>query len=668
MSALAIIGTLVLCVVSAVAGQDSTRTYSSTGVVVYADPNTQPWRLDRPVSTSASVDELMRFGGLSLIQRANGFAGEITMMGLRGAQVTTTIDGMKIHAACVDKMDPNTAYVEIDNVSALQVNATGSDLRYGQTLGGSVNFNLQQPRYGTPLHTMIDGTLESNSSMRRLRAEVSGGTDEVSFRTGYTVRDVHNMVAGNGAELPLSGYMKQNLQAVAGWKPSATTEIEAMMIVDHARDVGYPALLMDTRQADALIGALTWRERWSSAIESSLKLYANRVDHVMDDYDRPVEQIRQRAFMPGMYMPMQGRTAVLGALAESKFVSSHTVIGVIVDATLLRAQAAMDMIPLDTSVAQMHMSNLGDMSVGAVGVAASVDHAIDSDWYLQGSARMDATTRTIHDEQFRSMLSGYYPGSSMAAKAVASSVTLGGTWDATDELQFSLVLGYAQRMPTHLELYGFMIYDPQANIVTNGNPNLINERALSGTLQYHVRTGTLRIDGSMYVRSIADYIAPQLSTAQDGSQPLEARPLMNIGQASLMGADVTATLPVAPWITVQGSLRACRGESITWHDALPLIDPLTVNGRLIMGDPTLQVELSLRAAVAQQRASQRILPEDTTPGWWTANVLVGWQVVTFLKLQLSATNIMNMYYHEHTSINNIPARGRSLNIGLRFEL
>lgn len=56
--------------------QDTIRSVTAQQVTVSADPLTMPWRTDRPVSASSSVDQLMRFSGLSLIQRASGFAGE----------------------------------------------------------------------------------------------------------------------------------------------------------------------------------------------------------------------------------------------------------------------------------------------------------------------------------------------------------------------------------------------------------------------------------------------------------------------------------------------------------------------------------------------------------------------------------------------------------------
>ncbi|MBU3740784.1 MAG: TonB-dependent receptor [Candidatus Kapabacteria bacterium] len=664
----AVIVAILMFGVAGATAQDSIHTYRASDVVVHADPLTQPWRQDRSISTTASIDDLMRFIGLSLVQRANGFAGEVTMMGLRGGQVSTTIDGMKIHAACVDKMDPATAYVEVDNVATMHVNTVGSDLRYGQQLGGSLNFLTQQPRYASPLHSTLDLSMASNAFARRVRVDVGVGSDDVAIRAGYTQRSVDNMVAANGVELPLSGYAKQNLHVSAGWRLREGGELVASVIADHAHDVGYPSLLMDTRRADALIGSVTWRERWSQNTNTSLKLYANSVNHVMDDYQRPTSEIASRSFMPSMYMPMYGTTSVIGALFESTITSSTSVTTLTVDATSMAANATMDMVPFDTSVAIMQMTNIGDVRVQQIGLTGSYDVAVNCDLSLQATARADIASRSVQDPSFRSMLSGYYPGALLDGTKGTVSATIGGTYDVAEDMTCSLTAGYAQRMPTHLELYGFMVFDPQSGIVTYGNPGLRNESALSATARFTYRVNGLRITGSGYVRMIDDYIAPNPAPNLFVENGLPARSMANIGRAVFYGFDLSSSAAVASWWSTQGAIRATWGVSERYRDPLPFIAPVSMTWRNVLGTESLQAEMTLTAAVGQPRASQVIQPEDTTPSWWRADVLVAWQVLRYMRLQCGMTNLTNRLYHEHTSINNIPVAGRAVHAGLRIDL
>ncbi|MBK6291240.1 MAG: TonB-dependent receptor [Ignavibacteria bacterium] len=648
--------------------QDSVRTVIVREVVVEADPLLRTWRLDRPISTSSSVDDLMRLGGLTLIQRANGFAGEASMLGLRGGQMNTSIDGMKIHAACVDKMDPSTAYVEIDNLSTLDVSSDATDLRYGQNLGGSVNFTLKQPTLNSPVRSVIDLSGESNASMRRLRADLSGGTPDLALRAGYTLRSADDLRSGDGSTISLSGFTKHNIQVGGLWQAAKHDAITATFIADLATDVGYPSLIMDTRRAQALIGAVAWRSTWSPSVTTSAKLYANAVDHTMDDYDRPLSEIENRDFMPNMYMPMAGTTNVYGLLAEGAYTEMSNVVKVVLDATYLAATATMQMIPLDTSVSTMNMTNIGDARIGTIGTSASWEHLVSEDLTIRTGVRVDVSTRTLQDQSFRSVLGGYYPGVDLDQIAGAISVNAAVYYTLAEDVQVWSVLARSERMPTHLEMYGFWLYDPQANIVTIGRPDLANERAWSIDVGTSYRTEDLRASVSAWVRRIDNYIAPvpTQDTAASGQPP--TRYMGSIGTADLTGFDASATIRVLPWWSMQASVRGIWGVGVTIDDPLPLIAPIQASIRAVVGERVLQGEVAVYASAAQKRISRSILPEDATASWARADVLIAWRPITELRIQASCTNVLDTFYHEHTSINNMPSRGRSFNLGVRAEL
>ncbi|MCX6140929.1 MAG: TonB-dependent receptor [Candidatus Kapabacteria bacterium] len=659
-----------LYVVTGVAAiaQDTLKTITVRTVVVEADPYSKPWRMDRPLSASSSVDDLMRLGGLSLIQRANGFAGEASMLGLRGGQMNTSIDGMKIHAACVDKMDPSTAYIELDNLSSMDVSSDATDLRYGQNLGGSVNFSLKQPTLATSLSSIVSMSTESNAALRRFRVDLSGGTETLGLRAGYTMRSADNMRAGDGQYISLSGFTKHNVQVGGLWKLSDRDALSATFIADVASDVGYPALIMDTRKADALIGAITWRSAWSPSINTSAKLYANSVTHTMDDYDRPLSQIASRAFMPNMHMPMLGTTHVFGLLAEGSIASSDNLIRTVIDVTYLDARATMSMIPLDTSVSTMQMTNIGDARVATAGVSASWEHSIDCDLSVRVGTRVDVSSRTLADASFRSVLGGYYPGMSLDRTAVALSVNVGAFYTVAEGVQLWTVVARSERMPTHLEMYGFWLYDPQANIVTIGRPDLANEKALSLDIGSTFRTDDMKLSVSGSMRHIDNYIAPVPSTDVPTQGQPPTRYMGSIGGADLMGFNANATVSITPWCSMQASVLGTWGTGITINDPLPLIAPMQGMVRAVVGDPMLQGEIIVTAAVAQSRASRLILPEDNTASWARADVLLAWMPLSQLRIQFACTNLFDTFYHEHTSINNMPSRGRSLNVGFRAVL
>lgn len=92
-----------------------------------------------------SIDELTnKVEGVTMLQRAN-FASEASIRGMSSGQIATVVDGMKIFSACVDHMDPVSAYVEVDNLEKLEVSKGAFDLTQSQTIGGTINMVTEKP-------------------------------------------------------------------------------------------------------------------------------------------------------------------------------------------------------------------------------------------------------------------------------------------------------------------------------------------------------------------------------------------------------------------------------------------------------------------------------------------------------------------------------------------
>src|SRR5690625_7225975 len=71
-------------------------TYSS----IYSDDKARPLE-----------DHMSSIPGMDMVSRAN-FAKDPVIRGLRDGRVNVMIDGMRLTPACVDAMDPATAYIE----------------------------------------------------------------------------------------------------------------------------------------------------------------------------------------------------------------------------------------------------------------------------------------------------------------------------------------------------------------------------------------------------------------------------------------------------------------------------------------------------------------------------------------------------------------------------
>lgn len=649
------------------ASADSVRldtTKTSPTIVVEAETFSNTCDRAGKCGGATSVDGLMQMSGIVLIQRAQ-MAGEATIRGLRGGQITTTIDGMKVHAACVDKMDPATAYIELDNLNRLELTQGASDLRYGANLGGSVNFNSRMPLFG-PMSGKTDVAFDVNGLSRRASVDVNASTDDVAMRVGYTFRQSDDYRAGNRTAVLGSSLMKHNASAVAQWHIDTTSSLFAQIIYDLATDIGYPALLMDTRSAEAIISSVQWRERWSTNASTSVRLYLNHVDHLMDDFNRPLHEIETRAIMPNMRMPMSGLTTTAGLISELQLTtSSASILSFTLDVWNLDAKATMDMIPLNTAVLPMRLTNIGDARIDNAGANVTWENALNEDVVLRLTTRLDVNASTLRDANSRSTLMGYTGNVDMSPFRVAATLHASLQWQVTSGLSLAFALARAERMPTHLEQFGFYLYDPQADIITIGNPGLRTEKSMNVDARIDYTNDFLRIKGSVYTQAISDFIAAPVPSAHlDDS--LDLRMMKNVGNALLAGADIACSIELSDMLVFGTSAAYTFGMLTETREPLPFIQPLTMSMNLLAGNAERWGEIRIRGALAQTRLSTTLITEDATASWAVVDLSAGLQFATSWSAKVVLANLLDTYYNEHTSIRNLPARGRSLSVVLRY--
>ncbi len=644
---------------------DSVRTVDARSVVVFATADLPAEFSGIPTSSNVSVDDLMRQGSAALINRA-AMAGEAMVRGLRGSQVAMSIDGMKVHSACIDKMDPPTAYVELDNLTALQLTAGSTDLRYGANLGGALSFQMRTPTFEQPWQGAAELLGDANDRQRRFRADINQGTEDLAFRGGYTYRAADDFLAGGQRTIEGSNFEKHNANIGVSYKTTDEHVLSLQGIYDLATFIGYPALLMDTRRAEGVITALSWYAPWDCFTSSTVKLYANHIDHVMDDYDRSVEEVSTRPFMPNMYMPMDGTSTTVGLLAEVSHVIDESLLHVTLDLSNLWAQATMTMIPLDTAVNEMVMTNIGDAVVGTYGLNVSWEGAITTSTSTTLNARLDVSPRTLQDPQARSVLGSYQPNADFDRVMAAFSASALFRFTTTETSSFIFTLSSMERLPNHFESYGFWLYDPQSNFVVIGDPNLESERSYGIDLSYEIRNEEGMMMMTVFGQAIDDYIAtkPYESTGPI-EEPVPLRLQQNIGWAAIGGAEVRGAYTVSELVRLGASVSYVRGYALDQHDNLPLIAPLNIQARTIIGSTQNHAEVRLRYAAAQTNASSFIQPENTTPAWFTVDVVGSWTLNEHFAIRAAVTNILDAYYHEHTSINDMPSRGRSLMLSVR---
>ena len=608
-----------------------------------------------------NIDQLMELASASMTRRA-ALAAEPTIRGLHAGQVALTIDGMKIHAACVDHMDPPTAYMELASLEKLDVQRGTDDMRYGANLGGALTFTMRKPQFDEPLTAQTTVSVESNGLARTSMAEVSTSFTNLAIRAAYTYRAAHDFTSGGSHDVVGSNYEKHNMTVGGAWRIAPSQSLYADVITDVASFIGFPALLMDTRRAEGFITSLTWKGAWASGRRTSVKAYANTISHVMDDYARSISQIKQRRFMSNMFMPMTGKSITYGLLAEASAPIFGGFASAILDASWLKARADMTMHPLDSTVTPMHLINVGDASIGIIAIATKYDVELALDWNLSAQIRVEASPRTLADPIARSVLQAYTPDAAFDRVLFGSSASVSLGHELGSAVSSRLSLSTSQRMPTHLEQYGFYLYDPQGGLTTIGNPNLLPERSinLESTVTWNTESISTTVNG--FVQHISNYIAadPRMQFQSGGAPP--ERIYGNIGDALLSGVDASARLLLADIVIADALIGYVFGKFTTIADRMPMMPPLYYRMRCVIKKGPLTGEIGISGAAAQTAISLQVRPENITPSWCIGNVGVNWQVVENTLVGVSVLNVFDTAYHDHLSINDLPSPGRNVRI------
>lgn len=654
------------------ADEDTTRVVTARETIMVEDDRDRCAATAHCLRTLRSTDDLMAEGGaISLVRRAN-FAAEALVRGMGGGQIAVTIDGMKLFSACTDHMDPATSYIEIDNLAAMTVSEGTSDLSNGQVLGGGVN--MQRPTAALD-ETFTRGRVSYDgvSGQRALHAVGNHAFSEsTALRLSGTIRAASDFYAGDRTLIDGSGFAKQNVGFDLTQRLGAST-IDVAYIGDFSQDVGFPSLIMDTRQTIMHFGSLRASSPISIAgfTNLSTRIYGNTVLHWMDDADRSDAEVSERPIMPGMRMPMYGTTTTLGTHATFTRAGASSVSHVIADLYWLRAFADMTMTPLDTTVSDMYLVSIANASIGSFGIAA--DHefrpADELTWRLAG--RVDLALRSLLDDTWSAVLLSYQPSGTTIENGAAGTISTTlrfepeSSGDDDARTATSLTVARAQRLPTHQELFGYYLYDVATNSIMIGAPALRPETAWQVDATWELNTTLLDAPSSVSVRPFVSFISDHI-----GSRPIEGgnvpgdtsqqfRQVANVGEALITGATLQGSIGLGEHWRTYITAEYLYGQSVTLDEPLPFIQPLTAHVRVVYRSTDVMAEVTFHGATRQTRTARTLAVEDQTSGWFTADLRARWDVASWITLQGGIENLADRLYHTHLSVNNLPSRGRN---------
>jgi len=632
----------------------------SEDIVIYGEKDDSNLFNKNSAKWLNSTDDVLEMADeVNMISRGN-FALEPTIRGAGNGQVAMVIDGMKIFSACIDKMDPVSAYIEVENLQKLEVSKGAFDLTQAQGSGGAINFITHKPDFEKKLFFEAEAGYESISNLKRIRSVFNLADSSLALRATFSAKTSADYSAGGDRIILNSGYNKYNYKIDFIKKFGPKHRFHASYIGDEAWKVGYPVLLMDATFAKS--GIFSFNYRWDKIGRVfnylSTTIYYNRIDHWMDDYTRDVSS---RPVMPNMYMPMFGKTRTTGIFFENRLTLEKQLINLKLDYYHLLAFADMKMESIFPDVSPSYMMNLAD--VGLSNIAAIVDYH----WYinraisLRANLRLDHSARDVYNKFGKRQLSAFWHKRSSERNYLTYNMSTTLEFQSADHQTMSLSLARGERMPSHMENYGYFLYNIMDGYFYTGNPELNTEKTYQVELGLRNQYTFLTYQIKLYYNLINHYISGII-------QADDFKLYANIERAIIMGASSNILFNLTPFLDISLALSYVHGQNMTFKEPLPLIPPLNGNLLIAFQNGGLWLSTGARFANRQNRVAFLTTLEDKTDAYVDWFLRGKYQISTNIELKFGVENIFNLFYHSHLSINNLPAKGRNLYLGLNMKI
>jgi iron complex outermembrane recepter protein len=623
-------------------------------IIVHSDRGRHGWSHEvnhGMVSTERLIEEA---DGVAMIRRAN-YGWDPVIRGASDGRVSIRIDNMVMVPACVDRMDPVTSYVDTGNLERLEIARGGFDLQNASRPGGQINL-VTRAAERNRLAASIESEYQGAARGQVHRATANVGGERWGVRLNASHRRAGDYRAGGGWLVERSGFQKSNWKAEALYEISATHQSRLTVIGDIATDIGYPGLLMDTDRAEShLIGIEhRWRPAPTSIPEVRLRLYHTRVDHHMSDYERDVAT---RRVMPNMYMPMYGKTRTTGIRGETSFIRGHHLTQFSVEGYVLGAFADMHMEPTASGIAPMYLLNVG--GVRFVDAAVAVDHT----WNpvptvsLGAGIRADVSDRTLTKEDGRRSMEALHPGVPLDRVGRAASVALRAAAEPLRHVRVHLHGSRSTRLPTHLEAYGFYIYQPVDGFFHHGSPGLRSEKSWQMEAGIDIDTPVGGMHANAFANWYGDYIAPvQMDELFKHYQ--------NVASARTYGFEASYSSIRLAGFSIDAATSYVVGQNSSFDEPLPMIPPLEASVMLSYRADGKRIDLRSRHVASQRRVASRTTSEAPTRAFHLLDVRSSFTLTGAVTLRMGIENVLDRQYREHLNVSQIPSPGRNVYVGV----
>jgi iron complex outermembrane receptor protein len=438
-------------------------------------------------------------------------------------------------------------------------------------------------------------------------------------------------------------------------------EFRSDLLLDDGWNIGYPSLTMDAGYAKARMYSFSYQYALPDNVISQVdaKVYGNAVTHFMDDTRRPS--------VP-MHMDMPGWSSTYGAYIHTVLVPGGDHLTTL-RAEMYRTAARAEMTMYPVTGAPMFMLTLPDAERWTTALFVKEDWNISDGYVLSLNTRLEQVTSNVLSEFGRQQLSvfGYNTEHADRRPVLSGSMTI--TKNVGEDDDASITIGYAERVPTLNEAYGFYLYNRFDGYDYIGDLALRNERSLQAEATIRHQTEFLQISTTGFVNRINGYIdgavdAP-LSAMTIGAHGVKR--FHNLPYAVMSGVEASLLIHPHEQLDVITTAKYLRGIDNT-NEPLPLIPPLKLLSSVRYRVKTLTVQAEAEYASSQQKVRASV-GESITPSYLLAHLRMSY-AAPFQEIQCAIhggiENLFDAQYRDHLDWGNIPRPGRNVYISVTF--
>ncbi|WP_229359795.1 TonB-dependent copper receptor [Ferrimonas aestuarii] len=224
------------------------------------------------------------------VTRKGGSGGDISLRGLGGSRVNIVNDGKQMGGTCGGRMDPPTNYISPETFEKVTIIKGPQTVKYGP-VGSAGTVLFERDHYGVT-EKGAEGRASltaGNFGRQDYLFELTTGDTEYYWSLDVNGSESDDFEDGDGRSMQ-SEYDRENLHTAIGWTPDEHSVIE-LSYGNSSGNAEYADRANKARTIDnenlTLFAKTALNYGPLTGIE--FQAYGNENDHIMDQFDRPVE-------------------------------------------------------------------------------------------------------------------------------------------------------------------------------------------------------------------------------------------------------------------------------------------------------------------------------------------------------------------------------------------